>query len=603
MSAAVHAATPIEVGALLPSVSVMSSDVDWPYYNRDPTGSRFSSLSEINSRNIARLEEHCRVRVSEPGPFSSSIAMVNGTLYVTSRLSTIALDATTCDILWKSNYTLEEPQVFNTHRGVGYADGLVVRGTTDGRLLAYDAVTGQERWRTKFGDPKAGEFISSAPQIWDGKIFVGIAGSDWGIQGRVAAFDLQTGRQLWSFHTIPAAGEPGAETWAGESWKRGGGGTWTSYTIDPASGELFVPVGNPAMSWNGEARAGANLYSNSVLVLDGRTGKYLWHYQALAHDTHDFDLTSPPILAKLANGREILAVTPKNGLLYVIDRHSHHLIYKVAATTILNTEPDPTTEGVRFCPGIFGGSEWNGPAFDVPTQSLLTAQTDWCTTVNRLASPPAYAAGKAYMGGTYKMDDESAGWVTSFDAGSGKMRWHYRTPAPITSGVTPTAGDLTFVGDMAGTLYAFRTSTGELLRKIDAHGAIAGGVVTYRTGGRQYLAVTSGNISRSSWPAAGGIPSVVIYALPDANGASSGPDPGDTDKGRRLFSSICSGCHGDRGSGGTGGPALGGIGQRDTYAALVDFIEHPKAPMPALFPGTLSQQDVRDVARYVDTLR
>ena len=577
-------------------------DTDWPYYNRDPTGMRFSPLDEINARNVAQLKEVCRVHVSGPGPFSSSITLVNGILYVTSTLSTVALDATQCDVLWKSNYSLEEPPVFNTHRGVGYGEGMVVRGTTDARLVAYDAASGQERWRVKVGDPKVGEFVSSAPQVWDGKVFVGIAGSDWGIRGRVMAFDVRNGNRVWSFDTVPAAGEPGAETWSADSWKRGGGGTWTSYTLDPKTGELFVPVGNPAMSWNGDAREGQNLYTNSVLVLDARTGEYRWHYQAIGHDTHDYDLTSPPVLATLGDGREILAVTPKDGFLYVVDRASHSLVYKAAATTIANQDAAPSDLGEHFCPGIYGGSEWNGPAFDPDNQTLVTAQTDWCSTVKRMQPVPDYVPGKLYMGGTHTMDKDSTGWVTAFEAASGKVRWKYRTPAPLTSGVTPTAGGVTFVGDMAGTLYAFRSGTGEVLKKIDTHGAIAGGVITYHRGGRQYVAITSGNISRSSWPAAGGTPSVVIYALPSAVPVELANDPGDPDKGRRLFNATCVGCHGEGAVGGGGGPPVNDVAQRCTYEALVKYIENPKSPMPKLYPDPLSGQDVRDLARYLMNL-
>jgi glucose dehydrogenase len=161
--------------------------------------------------------------------------------------------------------------------------------------------------------------------------------------------------------------------------------------------------------------------------------------------------------------------------IHVLDRASHALLYKVAATTILNQEAAPSDAGERFCPGIYGGSEWNGPAFDPDNQTLVAGQTDWCTTVTRMQPMPAYVPGKLYMGGTHTMDKDSTGWVTAFDAASGKVRWKFHTPAPITSGVTPTAGGVTFVGDMAGTLYALRSSTGEVLRKIDTHGAIAGG--------------------------------------------------------------------------------------------------------------------------------
>jgi PQQ-dependent dehydrogenase (methanol/ethanol family) len=580
-------------------IPALASDADWQYYNHAPTGERFSSLSDINDHNVGGLQQICRVRVSGPGPFSSSITMINGTLYVTSTLSTIALDASNCDVLWKSNYTLQDRQVYNSNRGVGYADGVVVRGTPDARLIAYDALSGQERWRARVGDPNSGEFVSAAPQIWNGKVFAGIAGSDWGIRGRVMAFNLETGAQLWSFNTVPGPGEPGSESWPADSWKRGGGGLWTAFTLDPATAELFVPVGNPAMSWNGDDRKGANLYTNSVLVLDANTGKYRWHYQLIAHDTHDYDMSSPPMLATLADGRRIIAITPKDGFLSVLDRHTHALMYKVAATTILNQQQDPSAQGVRSCPGMFGGSEWNGPAFDSLNQHVLTGQTDWCSTVKLTVPAPDYIAGNLYMGGIPIMDQRGGGWVTAFDAPTGQVRWRYRTPAPITSGVTPTAGNITFLGDMAGALYAFRSSDGKVLKKIETGGSMAGGLITYKMDGRQFVAITSGNISRSNWLGASGLPTVVIYALPQTGNASLDELSANQAKGQQLYESICSSCHGEHFVGGAGAPTLSNIKGRYSYEALVRFIKHPKSPMPRLYPSTLSEQDVRDVARFV----
>ena len=586
-----------------PRPAARSGDTDWRYYNRTPTGDRFSALNDIDESNVGQLKELCRVRVVGLGPFSSSITAVDGILYVTTMISTVAINATNCEIVWKANASLEERPAFNTHRGVGYGEGRVVRGTTDTRLVAYDALTGEQRWKVKVGEPSVGEWVSSAPQIWDGLVFAGLAGGDWGIRGRMMAFDLKTGRQVWSFNLIPAPGELGNDTWAGESWKHGGGGTWTSYTIDPATGELFVPVADPAMTWNGYARAGANLFTDSVLVLDARTGRYLWHYQTLAHDTHDYGVTSPPILTTLKDGRKVVAVTPKDGLLYLIDRKTHKLIYKVPATTILNLEVQPTVAGTRFCPGIYGGSEWSSPAYDPIDDTIISAETDWCTTVKRMEPVPPYFAGDVYMGGVHKMDETMGGWVTAFDASSGKIRWRYKSAAPLTSGVTPTASGITFLGDMGGNLYVFRSKDGQVLRQIDTHGAIAGGVITYRTGGQQYVAATSGNISRSSWPSAGGVPSVVIFGLPDAGEKIALHDPGDPNHGSMIFGASCAGCHGENGRGGGSGPALMHIGAQKSFEDIVSFVKNPASPMPKLYPDTLSEQDVHDVARYVSNLR
>lgn len=583
------------------STTFEAGDTEWRFYNNSADGQRFVNLKQINAGNVAQMQEICRVRVGGPGPFSSSILMVEGRLYVTTRLSTVALNATNCDVLWKSNYVPEQTEVFNTHRGVGFGGGYVVRGTTDGRVVAYDAISGQEKWRVKAAEPAKGEFFSSAPVIWDGKVFEGVAGGDWGIQGRVMAFDLKTGKQLWSFNTIPGPGEVGNETWPGESWRNGGGGSWTGYTLDPETGELFIPVANPAMSYVGDGRRGDNLFSNAVLVLDAKTGKYLWHYQTRKHDTQDMGVTSPPILLTRKDGRKAVAVTPKDGYLYVIDRKTKKLIYRTAATTILNHDVAPTEEGLRFCPGIYGGSLWSSPAFDPDQQSLVTGQTDWCVTVKRMNPVPAYYPGALYQGGKHQMDDESTGWISSFDAKSGKLRWRYKTQAPVTSGVTPTAGGVTFVGDMGGNFYAFRSTDGEVLKKWETGGAIAGGVISYSAGARQYVAITSGNISRSSWPQASGIPSVVIYGLPQDKAAAL--TTGDPVRGKTAYDAACLGCHGVDGKGGGGGSALTGVSTLHDHAALMNFIKYPKKPMPALYPDMISEQDVADISTYLETLK
>lgn len=571
-------------------------DVPWPYYNREITGRRFSPLDEINRENVENLAEVCRVQVGGPGPFSAAPIMVDGAIYVTTRATTTAIDATNCYVVWKAVYVPEDAEVFNTSRGAAFADGRIFRGTTDGRVLAYDAASGRELWRSKAGDSTRGEFISSAPLAWDGKVFVGLAGSDWGIQGRMMAFDARDGRMLWSFNTIPAPGEFGNDTWPGQSWKTGGGGTWTSYTLDPETGELFVPVANPSPDWNGKPRRGDNLFSNSVLVLDAKTGRRRWHYQTIRHDTHDYGVTSPPVLFR-HEGRDYVAVAPKDGFLYVLERSKQALAYKVPVTTILNHQVEPTPEGLRFCPGIYGGVLWSSPGYDPEHEALVVGATDWCTTVWQTDPAQSHVPGKLFMSGKHQQDAESAGWITSFDAASGRVRWKYKAPAPVVSGVTPTAGGVTFVGDMAGTLYAFDSDEGTLLHKIATGGAIAGGIITYRTGGRQYVAATSGNVSRSSWPQATGVPSLVIYALPKSDAATE--LPGDAARGKKIYGETCIGCHGASLEGGGAGPALAGIAARLGRVELAQFIKSPPETMPTFYPELLSDQDVSDLVQYL----
>jgi PQQ-dependent dehydrogenase (methanol/ethanol family) len=573
-------------------------DTDWPYYNRTIDGKRFSPLALIDESNIGQLEEVCRVRLSGPGPLSAGTILVNGMLYATAAQATIAIEPTNCDVVWKAIYPYEEPEIYNANRGVAQADGRIFRGTGDGRLVAYDAMTGHELWRARVGDPKKGEYADAAPLVWDGKVYIGIAAGDLGIAGRMMAFDAKTGAKLWTFNLIPTPGEFGNDTWPGDTWKHGGGGTWSTYTLDPATGELFVPVANPAPAFDPLVRKGANLFTNSALVLDARTGKYLWHYQALPNDGHDYGVSPPGILIE-PGGRKLLAQASKDGFVYMVDRASHKLVWKAPVTTILNYDAVATREGVRVCPGAKGGVEYNSPGYDPKLGLLVVGAVDWCYHLTRTDYAP-WTPGMPYVGGKMdRGDPEGKGWITALDVKTGKVRWKYNTPAPVIGAVTPTAAGITFVGDTSGRLYAFRTADGKLLRTIDTGGAIAGGIITYRIRGRQYLAVTSGNISRSSWTGATGTPTMVIYALPEkaeavADPASLTPDPA---RGRALYASTCSGCHGATGEGGGGVPRLTDyrVSQANAIKAIVD----PGKGMPKFYPGTLSAQDVADVAAFV----
>lgn len=587
----------------------VDGDTDWVSFNRRLDGVRYSELDQINAENVGDLEEACRVRVSGAGPFASGLILAGGALYFTASRATMAINPKTCDVIWKSLYKPEQKEVLLQNRGPAYLDGMIFRGTGDARLIAYDAETGSEMWRETLGDPAMGEYVSAAPIGWNGMIFIGIAGGDRGIQGRMMAFDAKTGKKLWTFNTIPSPGEFGSETWPGETWKRGGGGTWTSYTLDTATGELFVPVANPAPDLNPAVRRGDNLYSNSVLVLDARTGQRLWHYQTIKNDSHDYGVSPAAVLVPGKGGPGFVAQASKDGFVYLIDRKTHKLVTRTAVTTILNHQVEPTKDGVRVCPGLMGGVEWNSPGYDPVSNALIVGAVDWCSTVF-MEDPPVYKPGEIYSGGSFKADTDGSGWITSIGATTGKVRWKYHTDAPVVGAITPTAGGVTFAGDLGGVLYAFRSSNGELLTRIDTGGAIAGGIITYQADRQQYLAITSGNISRTTWPTASGIPSVIIYRKGSGKSRASEtpakatvaqPAPvrlGDAGLGKTTFESICAGCHGNAGEG-SAGPKLRGIAARYSQEQAVAFIKAPKPPMPAFYPSMLDAQQVEDVAAYI----
>lgn len=590
----------------------VEGDTDWPSFNRRLDGVRFSELNQINADNVGDLEEVCRVRVSGAGPFASGLILVEGGLYLTASRATMALNPTNCDVIWKSVYAPEETEVLLQNRGPAYLDGMIFRGTGDARLVAYSAATGAEIWRQRLGDPAIGEYVSAAPIAWEGKDYVGIAGGDRGIQGRMMAFDAATGRQLWSFNTIPGPGEFGHETWPGDTWVHGGGGSWTSYTLDTETGELFVPVANPAPDLNPRVRRGDNLYTNSVLVLDARTGERIWHYQTIPNDSHDYGASPAAVLVQLQDGRSLVAQASKDGYVYLIDRGTRQLVARTAVTTILNHRVEPTTEGVQICPGLMGGVEWNSPGYDPLNNSLTVGAVDWCSTVF-IQDPPDYTPGDIYAGGSFTAGSVGSGWITSLDAATGSIRWQHQTTAPVVGAITPTAGGVTFAGDLGGALYAFRSSNGEVLSRINTGGAIAGGIITYQADGQQYLAVTSGNVSRTTWPTASGIPTVILYRL--GNGQSRASDvaastpvetssatrTGDAASGRHVFGTICAACHGGNGEGGAG-PTLRGIAARYNQEQAVAFIMHPSGAMPALYPSIVNEQQVADVAAFIRSL-
>ena len=575
---------------------------DWPTYNRTLTGERFSPLADINRDNVGSLQKLCSVQVAVSGALHASPLIVDGMLYVASTRTTMAINPVNCNVIWKALYTPSATEVYGTVRGVAVENARLYRGTIDGHLLAMNAKTGELLWNVAPANSSEGEFFSAAPIVDQGKVYIGLSGGDWGIRGRMFAFDAATGHQVWTFNLIPRDGEAGAETWQGDSAIHGGGGTWTSYALDSHTRELFIPVGNPAPDFNADERKGANLYTDALVVLDADTGKLKWWYQVSPNDGNDHDLSAPPMLFAMKDGRSAVALSSKNGYVLVVDRSTHRLIYKTAVTTVNKPSTRTVRDAVKVCPGIVGGLEWNGPAFDIQRRALITGATDWCVMITK--ETPKYVRGQSYYAGTFSWvtDPPPSGWITSLDSETGVVQWQFHASAPVVSGITPTAGGLVFAGDMSGVLYAFKSSDGSVLYKVDTGGAIAGGISTYSIRGRQYLAVTSGNVSRESWGAVG-IPSVVVYGLAsDSSATAADQPPADATHGKEIFASTCSLCHGADGHG-VSGPSLQNIAAKMSLQEVSDRVQNPRGAMPRLYPGTLILQDIPDVAAYVYTLK
>ena len=588
----------------------------WPTYNNGYDGRRYSPATSITPENVGTLKPVCEAHLGDPGSFHSGLIVIDKTLYVTTAHTTVALDAADCSIRWRHVYKPEQEEVSPVNRGVAYLDGRIFRGTADGRIFALDATTGRQLWLIKAGDPLKGEFFSSAPIAWNGLVFIGAAGGDWGIRGYVLALDALTGREKWRFYTIPMGSEPGADTWKRpETATHGGGAMWTSYTLDTATGELFVPTGNPAPDYAPDWRPGANLYTNSLVVLDALTGKLKWYHQFESNDGLDYDFGAAPALYTGGTGSKLLAAGSKDGHVYGIDRSTHEVLFKTPVTTIENSGARPTPEGVRVCPGPLGGVEWNGPAVDPRSRAIYVGSVDFCYVIKAASGAPEHKEGQFYFGTTQTPiggADAARGWIHAVDGDTGSILWKYHAEAPVVAGVTPIASGVVFSGDLSGNLLALDAKTGAELYKVNTGGAVAGGVITYETAGKQYVATTSGNVSRMTFSASTGTPKVVILTTgltennpkivavaEDAPRSSAGAAG---EHGKALFAQYCSACHGNAGEGSIG-PALKGETARKNFEQVAAFVKNPVSPMPKLYPAPLSDQEVAEVAAFVETLK
>ncbi len=514
---------------------------DWPSYNKTLTSERFSPLSEINTTNAGKLKVLCTYDVKELAAFESGLIMVENALIGTTQFDIFSLNPATCAENWRTHEDYP-PALLSANRGAAYLDGMLFRGTQDGRVLGYDFKTGKRIWATTIADVKHGETVPSAPIAWNGLVFVGNSGGDYkGGKGHMFALEAKTGKIVWEFFLAPkiegdeVRGPLGATPLDTSTWKNGpgipisGGGTWTSYTLDPKTGQLYVPGGNPAPDFGIGVREGENFYTDSVVVLDAKTGDYRRHFKIVPKDWHDWDVSNPPVLVQTMGGKQLMAVAPKDGLLYGFDLASNSLLYRVPVTRVEDPgEAFSHSTAVHFCPGAVGGAEWNSPAYDPRTNLILVGEVEWCDTVTpknaeqlRSVSVGQPWAGMAtwnpfdMFGKEGRTEGYWAGWVHAVDADTGVWKWRLKSNYPILGGMTPTAGGVVFFGDIGGNFYALDAANGQKLWGQDLGGAIAGGVITYTANGAQKVAVASG-FTMLAWPTKIVTAKVVVLGLDGA---------------------------------------------------------------------------------------
>lgn len=512
-------AAPAANGPDQATLNAASGSTDWLFHNHDYAGTRHSPLEEITAENASRLTPVCAFQMGERDNFQTGPIVHNGAMYVTTATATIALDAATCRVRWRYPWQAKDDTGWNRNRGVAVKDGRVVRATPDGYLIGLSADTGTLLWARQVSKPVEGETLTMAPMIFEDLVLVGPAGSENNVQGWVGAFRVTDGSPVWRFNTVPKPGDPAYDTWKNPlKIPVGGGAVWTSFSLDVDTGDLHIAVTNPAPDLPIHLRQGDNLYTNSIVALDVRTGKLRWYRQLIPNDSHDWDVTHvTPLLTATINGtaRRLVTTAGKDGMLRAIDRDSKTVVYETAVTTRDNAEIPVGLTPIRACPGVLGGVQWNGPAFNPGTNLLYVPAVDWCATFVAFEQV-RHIPGKIYMGGAVDRDpvSKAQGWLTAVDASTGAVRWKYRSPRPMVAAVTTTAGNVVFTGELTGDFLTLDARTGDVLYRFNTGGPMGGGIATYATGSRQYVAAASGSPSGFWVDRNPGSPTIFVFALP-----------------------------------------------------------------------------------------
>lgn len=494
-----------------------AQDDGWLMYRRDYTSSGYAPFDAINTGNVAKLKPAWDYTTGfDMGHEAPPI--VNGDyLFVTTpKNQLIAFQASTGKQLWKYEHDLSETGLKTiccdvVNRGVALYGDKVYMATLDNRVVALDAKTGKVAWNVQLNAPDVGYAMTLAPLVLKGMVIVGVSGGEYGARGYVAALDAKTGKQVWKQYTIPAPNEPGGDTWPEGAYKTGGGATWLTGSYDAETDTLYWGVGNPG-PWLATLRPGDNLYTDSVIALEPKTGKIKWHYQYTPNDSWDYDGTNETVLTDIDHGGKkykALVSASRNGWFYAIDRTNGKLIYaeKFAHATSVSgfkdgkpqTDPAmrPTVDKEVFtCPSFLGGKNWWPISVDPQTHMAYVPTLHTCMTMK--GGTVSYKAGLPFLGETFKVvadpeNKDTWGSVQALDIDTGKQVWRFPSALPWNGGMLSTAGGLLFSGSADGFLYAFDARTGKVLWKSpQMSSGVLGVPSTWKVGGKQYVAVYAG---------------------------------------------------------------------------------------------------------------
>src|SRR3954451_4669958 len=513
---------------------------NWLMYSGSYSSQRYSPLRQIDPANVKNLEQKWLYQSPVIGNWQSTPLVVDGIMYLTQRPNdVVALDAKTGRAFWIYRHNTAPDQKAccgSNNRGVAILGDSLFMGTLDGYLISLNAKSGRPRWKIKVAEYMAGYSITHAPLVIKDKVIVGVGGGELGIRGFIAAYDAQSGKELWRFYTIPAPGEPGSETWEKcppnakaycdpDAWKHGGGSIWMTGSYDPDLNLTYWGVGNAGPDWNNAQRPGDNLYTDSVVALDADTGRLKWHYQFTPHDNYDYDSEQVPVLADITwRGGPLKAMVwaNRNGNFYVLDRATGKFLRAKPFVKVnwMDTFDEhgrphqtPQPAGQPTWPGNQGGTNWYSPSYSPHTGMFYVSAWEGYATLFG-GTPVEYQEGRNFGGGVNRpfvpipgapavpgirrgpinnwTEAAATGAVLALDAATGDLKWKFPMTDVTDSGILTTASDVLFTGGREGYFQALDARNGTLLWKASLGAQIVSGPITYEVDGKQYVTAISG---------------------------------------------------------------------------------------------------------------
>lgn len=488
---------------------------DWPTYNGDYTGRRYSGLVQITPANVGQLRAAWVFHSRNAGTLEVTPVVINGVMYITASNDAYALDAQDGQLLWHYSRPVTEGLIDDASghisRGVAvWADRLYME-TDNAHLLCLDARSGHLIWDVAYADWNKNYGATSAPLLVKGKVIVGTSGGDDGVRGFIAAFDAQTGALAWRRWTIPGPGEFGSSSWPGDLYLHGGGTAWMPGTFDPELNTLYWGTGNAAPDYDGNVRPGDDLYTASVLALDPDTGKLKWYFQFTPHDLYDFDGVETPVLVdRVYKGqpRKLLIEANRNGFIYILDRTNGKFLSATRFAQKVNwakgidangrpifTDVKPTLDGMLTCPGDAGATNWYSPAYNEGTGLFYFLTLEECT-INS-TKPEAFSEGTEYYATGARRPPDAKGQkrLLAFDPDTGRFAWTYPQTGRAQSwgGVMTTASGLVFFADDADSFEAVSAKTGKSLWHFNTGQSMHASPMSYAVNGKQYVAIAAGD--------------------------------------------------------------------------------------------------------------